>query len=122
MDGDAAGGPDGGHGVTGKHDSSKRSSPFLTRCGLPLPSAPLPPKGPDGTITSDAMLSRPSHREHGRPQEPWRQNLPHIPRTHVRAGSLPMRQKNGAQEEPHSLLLPVNPFHDSAPAPRRDEE
>ena len=70
MDGDAAGGPDGRHGVTGKHDSSERSSPFLTRRGLPLPSASLPPEDLGAAITPDAMLSGSSHREHGHPQEP----------------------------------------------------
>ena len=69
MDGDAAGGPDGGHGVTGKHDSSERSSPFLTRRGLPLPSASLPPEDLGATAMPGTMLSKPSHREHGRPRE-----------------------------------------------------
>ena len=70
MDGDAAGGPDGRHGVTGKHNSSERSSPFLTGRGLPLSSASLPLEDLGTTTTPDTMLSKPFHREHGRPREP----------------------------------------------------
>ena len=56
MDGDATGGPYGRHGVAGKHDSSERSSSFLTRRGLPLPSASLPPKDLDVTTMPGDML------------------------------------------------------------------
>ena len=70
VDGDVAGGPDGRHGVTGKHDSSKRLSPFLRHHGLPLPSISLLPEDLGATTTPGTMLSKPFHREHGHPREP----------------------------------------------------
>ena len=70
MDGDAARGPDGRHEVTSKHDSSERSSPFLTLHGLPLSSASLPLEDLGTTTAPDTMLSKTFHREHDRPQEP----------------------------------------------------
>ena len=90
MDGGAAGGPHGRYGVTGKHDSSERSSPFLMRRGLPLPSATLPPEDLGTTTTPGTMLSKPFYREHGRPQERWRWKSPHVLKTCEKARSLPV--------------------------------
>ena len=70
ADGDAAGGLDGRQGVTGKHDSSERSSLFLMRGGLRVLSASLPPEDLGTTTTPSTMFSKSSHTEHGRPREP----------------------------------------------------